>query len=84
MTDKILRVISQEESWRNEVHADVVETLETLLEEAKEGRIIGLAYATLEADSATFNGSTRTTNLPALIGSLERCKYRMMQQMDDE
>ena len=54
MTD--LRLITQEESWKAAVQADVVERLERWLARAKAGELTCIAIAASTVDNATLYG----------------------------
>ena len=73
-----LRVITQTESWAQEVQADVVSTLRELLARAEAGEIQGIAYAANCADNLVLTGFSKRNNQSAIIGGLERVKHRML------
>lgn len=73
-----LRVITQTESWKQEVQADVVGRLEELLALAKEGEIQGIAYSAACIDNAVRAGFTKSSAHNAIIGGLERVKFMML------
>ena len=73
-----LRLITQTESWAQEVQADVVESLRTLLAQAEAGEIQGIAYACASTDNAVITGFTKNNAQSAIIGGLERVKRRML------
>ncbi len=73
-----LRVITQEESWRGQVKADVVERLRELLAMAESGELQGIAYAALAADGMIVTGCSKSDDQMAIVGGLERIKYRML------
>jgi hypothetical protein len=73
-----LRVITQTESWRQEVQADVVSCLRDLLAMAEAGEIQGFAYSAVCADMCVSTGFTKDVNRSAIIGGLERVKHRML------
>lgn len=77
-----LKLITQEQSWLNEVQADVVERLRTLLEKAEAGEIQGFAFAGLSVDGMTITCATKNDNQAMLIGAIERVKYRMLASED--
>jgi hypothetical protein len=73
-----LRVITQTESWAQEVQADVVDRLRMLLSMAESGEIQGIAYSAAGADNSIFTGFTKNNSQSAVIGGLERVKHRML------
>jgi hypothetical protein len=73
-----LRVITQTESWKAEVRADVVETLRELLQRAEAGEIQGIAYSCATIDRGVSTGFTKSDNHNAIIGGLARVQYRML------
>jgi diketogulonate reductase-like aldo/keto reductase len=74
-----LRVITQTESWSQEVQVDVVERLSELLKMAKAGEIQGIAYSALNADGSVSFGYTKTSDQNAILGGLVRVQYRMVE-----
>lgn len=77
-----VRVITQPESWAQEVRSDVVRALEELLERAKSGEIQGLAYACATIDNCVSTGFTKSNAHSAILGGLERVKFRMLSGED--
>lgn len=77
-----LRVITQTESWANEVKLDVIEHLEYLLDKAKTGEILGIAYAANTSDNMVITGSTKSVEQLKIVGGLERIKHRMIMGME--
>lgn len=73
-----LRVITQEESWRGQVKADVVERLRELLAMAESGELQGIAYAAIGSDGMVITGCSKNVNQMAIVGGLERIKYRLV------
>lgn len=73
-----VRVITQTESWAKEVQEDVVAVLRRLLKRAEAGEIQGIAYSCSTVDNMVLTGSTKCANQSAVIGGLERIKYRML------
>lgn len=75
---ELLRVITQTESWKQEVQADVVERLTELLEAAKAGEIQGIAYSAVTVDGMVATGFTKNAHQSAIIGGLVRVQHRMI------
>jgi len=73
-----LKVITQTESWRQEVQDDVVDRLRELLAKAEAGEIQGIAYAAATIDNCISTGFTKNNAQSAIIGGLERVKHRML------
>lgn len=73
-----LRVITQTESWKQEVQADVVERLREILKMAEAGEIQGFAYAALGIDNTVITGFTKNDGQSAIIGGLARVQHRML------
>ena len=79
-----LKVITQQESWLTQVRADVLSLLEDLLERAKAGEITGIAVAATNADGSTTQMWSSMDNTGSIIASIERVKFRLLQQgLDD-
>ena len=72
------RVITQTESWKQEVQFDVVERLRDLLTMAESGEIQGIAYAAVTADNCVVTGFTKNDGQSAIIGGLARVQHRML------
>lgn len=73
-----LKLITQTESWKQEVQVDVVTRLRELLAQAESGEIQGIAYAAATADNCIATGFTKNDAQSAIIGGLERVKHRML------
>jgi hypothetical protein len=73
-----LRVITQTESWRQEVQDDVVMRLRSLLEQAEAGEIQGIAYAASTVDGMVQTGFTKNNAQSAILGGLARVQHRMI------
>lgn len=73
-----LKLITQPESWRQEVAIDVVERLKELLAQAEAGELQGFAYAAATIDNCIATGFTKNDAQSAIIGGLERVKHRML------
>jgi hypothetical protein len=73
-----LRVITQTESWAQEVQTDVVTRLRELLAQAEAGELQGIAYSAATADNMIATGFTKNNAQSAIIGGLERVKHRML------
>lgn len=59
-----------EHRFERKVEKSVIEIAEGLLDDAKAGKITAIAYATLRFDGAPVCAYSRTTNMPALYGSI--------------
>jgi len=77
-----LRLITQTESWKQEVQVDVVTRLRELLAMAEAGEIQGIAYAAATTDNMVATGFTKNNAQSAIIGGLERVKHRMLSGED--
>ena len=78
MADTAVRVITQAESWKQEVREDVVVRLRELLAMAESGEIKGIAYAATTADNAVITGYSKSENFSALVGGLSNVQFRML------
>jgi len=76
------RVITQTESWKQEVQTDVVERLRDLLSMAESGEIQGIAYAAAGIDNTVITGFTKNNAQTAIIGGLARVQHRMLSGED--
>lgn len=77
-----LKVITQPESWRQEIREDVVSHLRGLLDRAEAGEIQGIAYSCASVDNCVVTGFTKNDAQSAIIGGLERVKHRMLADED--
>jgi hypothetical protein len=75
-----LKVITQTESWQQEVKEDVVAMIKRLLQCAEAGEIQGLAYAAVTIDGCTLDAFSKSANHAILIAGLERVKFRLLSQ----
>lgn len=78
MTDPIpLAVVP----FKAEVDADIVRVLEDYLDMARRGELAGVAIAGLCSDERTATTWSKATRHLALVGALERLKFRMLSSM---
>lgn len=77
-----LKVITQQESWAEEVRQDVVERLEYLIECARSGELQGFVLVGLTADNMVITATTKNGDQAKLIGGIERVKFRMLSAED--
>ncbi|MFD1945058.1 hypothetical protein [Paradevosia shaoguanensis] len=73
-----LRLITQTESWKQEVQVDVVTRLRELLAMAEAGELQGIAYAAATTDNMIATGFTKNNAQSAIIGGLARVTHRML------
>lgn len=73
-----VRIITQQESWRTEVQADVVDRLRLLLSKAEAGEIQGFVFIGLSIDDCIITAATKNNDQAKLIGGMERVKHRML------
>lgn len=52
----VIEFTSKEEKSKSETQAEVIEELERLLDEARQGVIVGVAFATVVNDGSTGSG----------------------------
>lgn len=76
------KVITQKESWAQEVKQDVVDQLRLLLEQAESGDIQGFAFVGVCLDGTVLTCSTKNDDQCKIIGGMERIKYRMLKAED--
>lgn len=76
------QLVTQPESWRQEVSDDVVQALRRLLERAEAGELQGVAYSCITIDGCVVTGFTKSADQSATIGGLERVKFRMLSGED--
>lgn len=62
---------------------EVVEMAEYLLEEAKAGRLVDLAYATMSIDGYAKTGYTTTSNAHERLAAVSRLLHRLHINADD-
>jgi hypothetical protein len=61
----------------NQVIASVVERLEEVLKDAKEGKITAVAVAAIETGGAVLTSWSETDDFAALLGAVSRLLYRL-------
>lgn len=73
-----LKLITQPESWKQEVKEDVVCQLRDLLSKAETGELQGFIFVGLTIDRCVITAATKNSDQAGLIGGLERVKHRML------
>lgn len=76
-----LRLVPREQAEANQ---SVVETLERVLEKAKNGELAGVAIVGLHTDGTNYSMFSGTSDRLKLIGMLEWVHFRMLQQYAEE
>lgn len=76
------KVITQKESWAQEVQQDVVVRLRSLLEQAESGDIQGFAFVGVCLDGTVLTCATKNDDQCKIIGGMERMKFRMLKSED--
>lgn len=61
-----------------------IEMLETVLEQAKEGRVAGVAIAVVRPNGACNSSHSETYSAPALLGAVTLLNYRLLRYIEDE
>jgi len=84
MAEQPLRVITQTESWKQEVQADAVRLLEEWLAMAKSGELQGVALAGVRIGERQMTAFSKSENRNILIAGMTQCTYRMCRMMDEE
>ena len=74
MSDNVIS-LTGELTGQKEVVESTVEQLETLLEAAKSGQIVGIAYATLEYDRTACFGVVGRVGGFSMVGALDAAKH---------
>ena len=72
------------ETQKTRVHADVVEKLERALEEARAGRLTGVAIAGCTTDDAAWTVHSSSLNRAVVLGALSVVQHDMLRKMFDE
>lgn len=65
------------ETRSSQVVTSVVETLEEVLRQAREGEIISVAIAVVHNDRSIGTTWSETDEFPILLGSISRLEYRV-------
>lgn len=61
-----------------------IETLEAVLEQAREGRVAGVAIAVVRPNDACNSSHSETNHAPALLGAVTLLNYRLLRYIEDE
>lgn len=64
------------------VVASVIERLEEILAEARAGKVVGVAIATVGLDGSIGAAWSETDNFPCLLGAIARLEYRVNVNQD--
>jgi hypothetical protein len=64
------------------VSAHVIETLQEALDEARSGSISSVAIACVRRDGCVGNAWSKAPRMSALIGSVARLQYAMIEALD--
>lgn len=67
-----------------EGNSNCVEILERMLEEARQGKMTGVAIAAADSAGYVISNWRSTENGYLLIGAMERMKFRMISHLEDE
>lgn len=62
----------------DEVNQSVVETLESALEAAKQGKLVAVAIAGVMPDGSAFTSGSASDCMPGLLGALSIMEHRML------
>lgn len=73
-----LKVLTQQESWLQEVDASIVQMLEDVLARAKQGEFTGMALSFTCKDGSTFGTYSKMDHQGLIIAGLERLKFGML------
>ena len=67
-----------------QVNREVVETLESLLVQARDGRVAGIAYATVEPEGHITTGWSGDADKCGMIAGAALLAYRVTKSADDD
>lgn len=73
-----LKVITQEESWKQTVNESVVQLLEEVLEKAKAGEYQGVVVAGIVRDDSTFYSISAQNNTGLMLAAVTRLQHKML------
>ena len=73
-----LKLITQSESWKQEVQTDVVETLKRALAAAESGELTGVAIAATTKDACTWTTFSKRAAGGLMLGAVARLNFRLI------
>lgn len=79
---EVLRVKTQEESWRETVDMEIVEMLEAQLERAKTGEFDGYAIIATHKDGSCSHRWSRGASFTRMLGAIQRLSYKYNEDHD--
>lgn len=78
-----LKLITKPESWAKEAQPTVIKMLEDLLERARAGEVVAVAFAGECSDGFVLTGFTVPRHYGLMIGGLAQMQYRMNKDFDE-
>lgn len=69
---------------RSECIEDAINTLETALQEAREGRVVAVAVAVIRPDGAGNGAFSQTDDVMRLLGSMSMLQHRLLMAAEAE
>ena len=67
-----------------EVNQSIIEVLEAVLQEAREGCVAEVAIALVRPNGAANTSWSETDNAAALVGAITLCANRLSRRLDDD
>jgi hypothetical protein len=76
--DLVVRLVPAPEQDRREIREDAVQVLERALAQARDGRILGVALATVNVDRTTMTDYSKYGEHQTLLGALVVLQHRLV------
>lgn len=70
-----LKVVTQRDSWLQEVDQNVIETLESMLERARAGELTGVAICATTKDNCTVTSYSKLDRTAMMLGAVTRLQH---------
>lgn len=80
----MLKLVTNPERERQRITEDIVERLEDLLEQAREGKFAGIAVAVTHWDGQVTTTFSNSNDQFRLLQAISHLKHRMHRHIDDE
>lgn len=74
-----LKLVTTEDTWRQECDNSIVELLIEALEDAKNGKFDGLTFMATCRDGSTVTGHSKLSHSALMLAAVTRLQYRLLQ-----
>jgi hypothetical protein len=67
---------------QTEINESVIEVMEKLMEEAKEGKIVAIAAAVIRPDGCMNSTFSQSDNAALLLGAIQLLSFRVLESLE--